>query len=232
VIDIEDDDLLHFNGNGCFVLYRRGKGGKDRSEIKTIDIQLDSISKGEFEHYMLKEIYEQADTVMNTMKGRVDYENKHVTLGGLREYISSIRRCRRLVFVGMYGRQEKKKKDINFAPIACGTSYHSALAGRQLLEELTQLPVCVELASDFLDRHTPIFRDDTCFFVSQSGETADTLQALQYCKSKGALIVGITNTLGSTLARESHCGVSLNAGVEIGVASTKAYTSQVSRNNK
>merc|ERR1711881_767117 len=111
--------------------------------------------------------------------------------------------------------------------IACGTSYHSAIASRQLLEELTELPVMVDLASDFLDRNTPVFRDDVCFFISQSGETADTLGALRYCKSRGALIVGITNTVGSTICRESHCGIHINAGPEIGVASTKAYTSQM-----
>lgn len=111
--------------------------------------------------------------------------------------------------------------------IGCGTSYHSAIATRQLLEELTELPVMIDLASDFLDRNTPIFRDDVCFFISQSGETADTLGALRYCKSRGALIVGITNTVGSTICRESHCGVHINAGPEIGVASTKAYTSQI-----
>lgn len=110
--------------------------------------------------------------------------------------------------------------------IGCGTSYHSAIATRQLLEELTELPVMVELASDFLDRTTPVFRDDVCFFISQSGETADTLMALRYCKQRGALIVGITNTVGSSICRESHCGVHINAGPEIGVASTKAYTSQ------
>lgn len=110
--------------------------------------------------------------------------------------------------------------------IGCGTSYHSAVATRQLLEELTELPVMVELASDFLDRNTPVFRDDVCFFISQSGETADTLMALRYCKGRGALIVGITNTVGSSISRESHCGVHINAGPEIGVASTKAYTSQ------
>jgi glutamine---fructose-6-phosphate transaminase (isomerizing) len=97
---------------------------------------------------------------------------------------------------------------------------------RQLLEELTELPVMVELASDFLDRNTPVFRDDVCFFISQSGETADTLMALRYCKNRGALIIGITNTVGSSICRESHCGVHINAGPEIGVASTKAYTSQ------
>jgi len=111
--------------------------------------------------------------------------------------------------------------------IGCGTSYHSAIASRQLLEELTELPVMVDLASDFLDRNTPIFRDDVCFFISQSGETADTLLALRYCKARGALIIGITNTVGSTICRESHCGVHINAGPEIGVASTKAYTSQI-----
>ena len=140
--------------------------------------------------------------------------------------------------------------------IACGTSYHSAIASRslssrgtltfilvlnhqkytspshhcyprQLLEELTELPVMVDLASDFLDRNTPVFRDDVCFFISQSGETADTLGALRYCKNRGALIVGITNTVGSTICRESHCGIHINAGPEIGVASTKAYTSQI-----
>merc|ERR1739844_808049 len=130
---------------------------------------------------------------VNTMRGRINFELEQVTLGGIKAYVSEIRRCRRLLMIG------------------CGTSYHSAIATRQLLEELTELPVMIDLASDFLDRNTPIFRDDVCFFISQSGETADTLSALRYCKSRGALIVGITNTVGS----------------EIGVASTKAYTSQI-----
>merc|ERR1712110_981811 len=128
---------------------------------------------------------------------------------GIKAFVPEIRRCRRLLM------------------IACGTSYHSAIASRALLEELTELPVMLDLASDFLDRNTPIFRDDVCFFISQSGETADTLNALRYCKQRGALIVGITNTVGSTICRESHCGVHINAGPEIGVASTKAYTSQI-----
>merc|ERR1712098_929994 len=129
--------------------------------------------------------------------------------GGIKSFVPEIRRCRRLLLIG------------------CGTSYHTGIATRQILEELTELPVMVDLASDFLDRKTPIFRDDVCFFISQSGETADTLMALRYCKSRGALIVGITNTVGSTICRESHCGVHINAGPEIGVASTKAYTSQI-----
>jgi len=157
---------------------------------------------------MQKEIYEQPESVVNTMRGRVNFDTHKVTLGGLKSYLPTIRRCRRIVFV------------------ACGTSYHSCLATRAIFEELTEIPVSIELASDFLDRRTPIFRDDVCVFVSQSGETADTILALRYCMERGALCVGITNTVGSTISRETHCGVHINAGPEIGVASTKAYTSQ------
>merc|ERR1711974_223890 len=116
------------------------------------------------------------------MRGRLDAVNKTVTLGGLRQYLSTIRRCRRII--------------------------------------------SVELASDFLDRQAPVFRDDTCVFVSQSGETADSLGALRYCLERGALTVGIVNTVGSSISLLTHCGVHINAGPEIGVASTKAYTSQ------
>lgn len=178
-------------------------------EITTLKMEIQQIMKGNYEYFMQKEIFEQPESVINTMRGRVNFSNNNsVTLGGIKEYIPEIKRCRRLMLIG------------------CGTSYHSAVATRQLLEELTELPVMVELASDFLDRNTPIFRDDVCFFISQSGETADTLMALRYCKQRGALIVGITNTVGSSICRESHCGVHINAGPEIGVASTKAYTSQ------
>merc|ERR1711993_123769 len=165
--------------------------------------------KGNYSTFMQKEIFEQTESVVNTMRGRVNFDEEVVTLGGIRDYVNEIKRCRRLLLIG------------------CGTSYHSAIACRALLEELTELPVMLDLASDFLDRKTPVFRDDVCFFISRSGETADTLNALRYCKQRGALIVGITNTVGSTICRESHCGVHINAGPEIGVASTKAYTSQV-----
>ena len=142
------------------------------------------------------------------MRGRIDFENCVVTLGGLKSWLSTIRRCRRIIM------------------IACGTSYHSCLATRSIFEELTEIPVSVELASDFLDRRSPVFRDDTCVFVSQSGETADSILALQYCLERGALTVGIVNSVGSSMSRQTHCGVHINAGPEIGVASTKAYTSQ------
>lgn len=177
-------------------------------EITTLKMEIQEIMKGNYKYFMQKEIFEQPESAINTMRGRVNFENQTITLGGIKDYIPEIKRCRRLMLIG------------------CGTSYHSAVATRQLLEELTELPVMVELASDFLDRGTPIFRDDVCFFISQSGETADTLMALRYCKQRGALIVGITNTVGSSICRESHCGVHINAGPEIGVASTKAYTSQ------
>lgn len=177
-------------------------------EIITLKMEIQEIMKGNFEFFMQKEIFEQPESVENSMRGRVNFENFSVTLGGIKEFITEIKRCRRLILIG------------------CGTSYHSAIATIQILEELTELPVMVLLASVFLDRKTPIFRDDVCFFISQSGETADTLQALRYCKQRGALIVGITNTVGSSICRESHCGVHINAGPEIGVASTKAYTSQ------
>eukprot|EP00095_Tigriopus_kingsejongensis_P008094 maker-scaffold590_size129399-snap-gene-0.26 protein:Tk08094 transcript:maker-scaffold590_size129399-snap-gene-0.26-mRNA-1 annotation:"hypothetical protein DAPPUDRAFT_329474" len=181
----------------------------DSREITTLMLALQQIMKGNYSTYMQKEIFEQPESVVNTMRGRIDFVNNVVKLGGIHSYIPEINRCRRLILIG------------------CGTSYHSAIATRQLLEELTELPVMVDLASDFLDRSTPIFRDDVCFFISQSGETADTLNALRYSKSRGALIMGITNTVGSSISRESHCGVHINAGPEIGVASTKAYTSQI-----
>lgn len=205
----QDDDVAAVK-DGALSIHRLSKRLDDphAREITTLKMQLQEIMKGSYKYFMQKEIFEQPESVVNTMRGRVNFADATITLGGIKEYIPEIKRCRRLML------------------IACGTSYHSAVATRQLLEELTELPVMVELSSDFLDRKTPIFRDDVCFFISQSGETADTLMALRYCKNAGALIVGITNTVGSSICRESHCGVHINAGPEIGVASTKAYTSQ------
>jgi len=210
VIFLEDDDVATCR-QGVLALHRvnRDSNSESSREITTLKMEIQQLMKGSFSSFMQKEIFEQPESVVNTMRGRINYELEQVTLGGIKTYVPEIKRCRRLLMIG------------------CGTSYHSAIASRQLLEELTELPVMVDLASDFLDRNTPIFRDDVCFFISQSGETADTLSALRYCKSKGALIVGITNTVGSTICRESHCGVHINAGPEIGVASTKAYTSQI-----
>ncbi|XP_014244605.1 glutamine--fructose-6-phosphate aminotransferase [isomerizing] 2-like isoform X3 [Cimex lectularius] len=209
VIFLEDDDVAAVK-EGLLSIHRLRRSLDDphAREITTIKMEIQQIMKGNYSYFMQKEIFEQPESVVNTMRGRVNFETQNIVLGGIKEYIPEIRRCRRLMLIG------------------CGTSYHSAVATRQLLEELTELPVMVDLASDFLDRNTPVFRDDVCFFISQSGETADSLMALRYCKQRGALIIGVTNTVGSSICRESHCGIHINAGPEIGVASTKAYTSQ------
>ncbi|KAH0536700.1 glutamine--fructose-6-phosphate transaminase (isomerizing) [Glutinoglossum americanum] len=209
VLYLEDDDIAHIH-EGQLNIHRLTKddGTSNVRAIQTLELELQEIMKGKFDHFMQKEIFEQPESVVNTMRGRLDVANKKVTLGGLRQYITTIRRCRRIIFV------------------ACGTSYHSCMAVRGVFEELTEIPISVELASDFLDRQAPVFRDDTCVFVSQSGETADSLMALRYCLERGALTVGIVNAVGSSISLITHCGVHINAGPEIGVASTKAYTSQ------
>ena len=209
VMYLEDDDIAHIH-EGSLNIHRLKKadGSSNVRAIQTLELELQEIMKGKFDHFMQKEIFEQPESVVNTMRGRLDIGNKTVTLGGLRNYISTIRRCRRIIF------------------IACGTSFHSCMAVRGVFEELTEIPIAVELASDFLDRQAPVFRDDTCVFVSQSGETADSLMALRYCLERGALTVGIVNVVGSSISLLTHCGVHVNAGPEIGVASTKAYTSQ------
>ncbi|RFN51592.1 glucosamine-fructose-6-phosphate aminotransferase, partial [Fusarium flagelliforme] len=209
VMYLEDDDIAHIH-EGSLNIHRLKKadGSSNVRTIQTLELELQEIMKGKFDHFMQKEIFEQPESVVNTMRGRLDIANKTVTLGGLRSYMSTIRRCRRIIF------------------IACGTSYHSCMAVRGIFEELAEIPIAVELASDFLDRQAPVFRDDTCVFVSQSGETADSLMALRYCLERGALTVGIVNVVGSSISLLTHCGVHINAGPEIGVASTKAYTSQ------
>ncbi|KAJ7218784.1 L-glutamine D-fructose 6-phosphate amidotransferase [Mycena haematopus] len=215
VLYLEDDDIAHIAEGELHIHRLRRKDGDQTPgqiastrSIETLELEIAAIMKGKFDTFMQKEIYEQPESVVNTMRGRVNFDSHQITLGGLRAYLPIMRRCRRMVF------------------IACGTSYHSCIATRAIFEELTEIPVSVELASDFLDRKTPIFRDDVCVFLSQSGETADTILALRYCLERGALCVGVVNTVGSTLSRETHCGVHINAGPEVGVASTKAYTSQ------
>ncbi|MFH4973447.1 hypothetical protein AB6A40_000156 [Gnathostoma spinigerum] len=210
VIFLEDDDVavVHDGALSIHHIKRGDNASPQTREVQNLTMELQQIMMGNFKTFMQKEIFEQPESVVNTMRGRL-LDDDHIVLGGIKDYIHDIKRCRRLIL------------------LACGTSYNSAIACRQVMEELTELPVVLELASDFLDRETPIFRDDVCFFISQSGETADTLNALRYCKPRGALLIGITNTVGSSICRESHCGVHINAGPEIGVASTKAYTSQV-----
>ncbi|KAK9805778.1 hypothetical protein WJX73_008652 [Symbiochloris irregularis] len=222
VIVMEDNDLVHLQDGDYQVFNAAAEERRNTVPrvLLTLTMEVSQIMKGGYDHFMQKEIHEQPDSILQTMRGRVRFErtSKHavdpykehrILLGGLTDQVETIRRSRRIMF------------------IACGTSYHSCLAARQTVEELVDVPVALELASDLMDRHCPIFRDDTCVFVSQSGETADTLMALEYAKVRGALLIGVTNTVGSAIARMTHCGVHINAGCEIGVASTKAYTSQM-----
>lgn len=209
VLFLEDDDIAHiYDGELHIHRAKKNAGDSTTRQIQTLEMELNEIMKGPYKHFMQKEIFEQPESTFNTMRGRIDFDNFNINLGGLKSFINSIKRSRRIIM------------------IACGTSYHSCLATRSIIEELCELPVVVELASDFLDRKSPVFRDDTCIFVSQSGETADSMLALQYCLDRGALTVGIVNSVGSSMSRQTHCGVHINAGPEIGVASTKAYTSQ------
>lgn len=222
VIVLEDNDVVHLC-KGAYGIFNVGHSDRSLAVprvLQTLEMEVNHIMKGGYNHFMQKEIHEQPESITETMRGRVKfvpspnkvvdpYQTRRITLGGLSDHLSSIRRGRRMVFV------------------ACGTSFHACLACRQTVESLTDLPVNLELASDLLDRRSPIFRDDMCVFVSQSGETADTMHALHYAKDRGALCIGITNTVGSAIARHTDCGVHINAGCEIGVASTKAYTSQM-----
>lgn len=227
VVYFEDNDLVHLGPDGKMSMFSfadsHNRAIVSNRAISTLDMELEQIMKGSYPHFMLKEINEQPETLQQTMRGRVLTRGADrplgapiamasmadVHLGGLQERLGDIRRSSRIIFV------------------ACGTSFHACLAARQVMEELTELPVAIELASDFLDRETPLFRSDVCVFVSQSGETADTLAALRYSKKCQALTVGIVNVVGSSIARMTDTGVHLNAGAEIGVASTKVYTSQI-----
>eukprot|EP00027_Filamoeba_sp_ATCC50430_P010010 CAMPEP_0168551508 /NCGR_PEP_ID=MMETSP0413-20121227/6211_1 /TAXON_ID=136452 /ORGANISM="Filamoeba nolandi, Strain NC-AS-23-1" /LENGTH=691 /DNA_ID=CAMNT_0008582041 /DNA_START=405 /DNA_END=2480 /DNA_ORIENTATION=+ len=211
VVYLEDNDMIHFHKDGTFTMYggQTAEMKERQANVKTLDLELADITKGKYQHYMQKEIFEQSRTLKDVMRGRLDFEHCTVKLGGLASHLTHIKRSNRLVF------------------IACGTSYHSCVAARPIVEELSRMPVTLELASDFMDRAPPIYRNDTCIFLSQSGETADTLRALEYCKKQAAVCVGITNTVGSAIARHTDCGIYLNCGPEIGVASTKAYTSQI-----
>jgi len=178
-------------------------------EVEEIKYNLEEIEKGGYDHFMLKEINEQAHTISEALRGRVNSEKVTVNLGGIYDWLQQI-------------------LDSNHIYItACGTSWHAALIGSYILEELLDVPVKVEYASEFRYRETAVNGDSVVICVSQSGETADTLAAIRKAREKGALTLGIINVVGSSIARETHCGVYIHAGPEIGVASTKAFTAQV-----
>ena len=177
--------------------------------IQHLEMELDSIEKGGYEHFMLKEIFEQPRSIMDSMRGRLELDAGHLNMGGIRAYEQKFVNAQRIIIV------------------ACGTSWHAGLVAEYLIEDLARIPVEVEYASEFRYRNPIITERDIVIAISQSGETADTLAAIELAKSKGATIFGICNVVGSSIARATDAGAYTHAGPEIGVASTKAFTAQV-----
>ncbi|MFL5771543.1 MAG: glutamine--fructose-6-phosphate transaminase (isomerizing), partial [Flavisolibacter sp.] len=177
--------------------------------ITKLDMELAAIEKGGYEHFMLKEIFEQPQTIYDCLRGRLDAEVGTITMSGIQKYAEQIMNANRIVMV------------------ACGTSWHAGLVAEYIFEELTRINVEVEYASEFRYRNPVINKGDVIIAISQSGETADTLVAIENAKAKGAIILGVVNVVGSSIARISDAGAYTHAGPEIGVASTKAFTAQL-----
>ena len=184
-------------------------GKQQKLEIKHVDLNLGQIEKGGYPHFMLKEIFEQPECLNNCMRGRINVDADHVTLSALIDYRRQLLHAKRIVIV------------------ACGTSWHAGLIGKQLIESFCRIPVEVEYASEFRYRNPVVTKDDVVIAISQSGETADTLAAVQLAKERGAFIYGICNAIGSSIPRATDTGTYIHVGPEIGVASTKAFTGQV-----
>ena len=208
VVYLDDEEI---------VILERGKEMKIKTirnqdktpYIQELEMHLETIEKGGYEHFMLKEIHEQPRSIRDNMRGRLNMALGEVTLGGIIDYQSKMVNANRIIIV------------------ACGTSWHAGLVGEYLMEDLARIPVEVEYASEFRYRNPIITENDVVIAISQSGETADTLAAVELAKSKGATIFGICNVVGSSIARATHAGSYTHAGPEIGVASTKAFTAQV-----
>ena len=188
---------------------RNTENEKQPPFIQELDLQIESLEKNGYDHFMLKEIHEKPQTILDAMRGRLNTNKGLIKLSGLDEYANRFTSANRIIIV------------------ACGTSWHSGLIGEYLIEDLARIPVEVEYASEFRYRNPILTENDIVIALSQSGETADTLAALELAKSKGALIFGIVNSVGSSIARLTHAGSYIHAGPEIGVASTKAFTGQV-----
>ncbi len=214
---IEYTDKVVYLEDGNIAVIRLGEELKEMSilgeeqelQVKKVDIDLGQIEKGGYEHFMLKEIFEQPECLTNCMRGRINVDGDHVTLSALIDYRRQLLNAKRIVIV------------------ACGTSWHAGLIGKQLIESLCRVPVEVEYASEFRYRNPVVTKDDVVIAISQSGETADTLAAIQLAKQKGAFIYGICNAIGSSIPRATDTGTYIHVGPEIGVASTKAFTGQV-----
>ncbi|HJM15882.1 MAG TPA: glutamine--fructose-6-phosphate transaminase (isomerizing), partial [Flavobacteriales bacterium] len=208
VVYLEDDQIARVN-KGEELEIKTITNSKISPYIHEIEMNLDSIEKGGFPHFMLKEIFEQSTSVLDTLRGRINPKTKDVILGGLSDYEQKIANANRIIIV------------------ACGTSWHAGLLGEYLFEDLSRISVEVEYASEFRYRNPIINENDIVLAISQSGETADTLAALELAKEKGATILGVCNVVGSSIARFTDAGCYTHAGPEIGVASTKAFTTQV-----
>ncbi len=207
VIYMNDNDIASISKHGLSLKTL----GNDvvAPKIHELDLEIGAIEKAGFDHFMLKEIFEQPETIVNTLRGRVSSDWKDVHHGGVMSVLPQLVNARRLIIVG------------------CGTSWHAGLVGEYLLEEFARIPVEVEYGSEFRYRQPILYPDDIVIAISQSGETADTLAAVRLAKESRALVLGICNVVGSSIARETHAGIYTYAGPEIGVASTKAFTSQV-----
>ncbi|MBR5729949.1 MAG: glutamine--fructose-6-phosphate transaminase (isomerizing) [Prevotella sp.] len=214
---IEYTDQVVYLEDGNIAVLKRGEDLKVVNiynnelspEIKTVDISLGQIEKGGYPHFMLKEIFEQPECITNCMRGRVNVEANHVTLSAVIDYKKQLVNAKRIIIV------------------ACGTSWHAGLIGKQIIENLCRIPVEVEYASEFRYRNPVVGTGDLVIAISQSGETADTLAAVELAKQNGAFIYGICNAIGSSIPRATNTGSYIHVGPEIGVASTKAFTGQV-----
>lgn len=214
---IEYTDKVVYLEDGMIAVIRLGEdlkvmsilGEEQELQVKKVDIDLGQIEKGGYAHFMLKEIFEQPECLTNCMRGRINVDANHVTLSALIDYRLQLLKAKRIVIV------------------ACGTSWHAGLIGKQLIESFCRIPCEVEYASEFRYRNPVVTDDDVVIAISQSGETADTLAAIQLAKEKGAFIYGICNAIGSSIPRATDTGTYIHVGPEIGVASTKAFTGQV-----
>ncbi|HRO08979.1 MAG TPA: glutamine--fructose-6-phosphate transaminase (isomerizing) [Saprospiraceae bacterium] len=207
-IYLKDEEIVTVSKNGEYEIINL-YNEVQHPAVQELDLKLEELEKEGYEHFMLKEIYQQPVTIHESMRGRINAEDGWVIVGGMQQYMNRIMNAKRIIMA------------------ACGTSWHSALVAEYLFEELAGIPVEVEYASEFRYRNPIINQDDVVIVISQSGETADTLAALELAKEKGALVYGIVNVVGSSIARNTHCGSYTHAGPEIGVASTKAFTSQL-----
>ena len=208
VVYLKDEEIVEVT-LGEEIKIRNIENEEQTPYIHELEMHLEEIEKGGYEHFMLKEIYEQPRSIADSMRGRINLKKGTVSLGGIIDYEQKILNAKRIIIV------------------ACGTSWHAGLVGEYLIEALARIPVEVEYASEFRYRKPVIYEDDVVICISQSGETADTLAAIKLAKEKGATILGICNVVGSTISRETHAGSYTHAGPEIGVASTKAFTAQV-----